>query len=266
MPTAANPASVFLASLFSDLGNWQFLLTNPVFLIMTLFNLWMLIDAIRREEWMWVVFIVIFPYINAILYFFLVYRAAPSATRGFELPGAHDRRRIKELQAQIHHLDKPHHHFQLGDIYFQQGKLDKAETCYRAALERDAEDIDTRAHLGQCLLRKKKPDEARPLLEKACAENPRHDYGHSMMALAETLTALGETDAAVATWQRVLQDHSYARARVQLAELFIQKQQTQQARAELTEVLADDLHAPAFQRRRERVWVRKARSLLKKLV
>ena len=40
------------------------------------------------------------------LYFFLVYRAAPSATQGFELPGANDRRRIKQLQAQIHHLDK----------------------------------------------------------------------------------------------------------------------------------------------------------------
>ena len=39
------------------------------------------------------------------------------------------------------------------------------------------------------------------------------------MALAETYTALGQTDAAIETWQRVLQDNAYARARVQLAEL-----------------------------------------------
>ncbi len=264
MLTAAHPTVLFFASLLSGLTGLDSLLVNPVFLVFSLFNLWMLIDAIRREEWIWAVFIFLFPYINAILYFFLVYRAAPSATRGFELPGAHSRRRIKELQAQIHHLDKAHHHSQLGDIYFQQGKLDKAEACYRAAIERDPEDIDTRSHLGQCLLRKKKPDEARPLLERVCLDNPKHDYGHSLMALAETQTALGEKDAAIATWKQVLEDHSYARARVQLAELYLHTQHPETARAELREVVADDAHAPAFQRRRERVWVRKAKWLLRK--
>src|SRR6266540_3481871 len=262
---AADPTNILFASLISDLSNWQFLLTNPAFLVMTAFQLWMFVDAVRREEWIWAVFIFIGFGVSALLYFFLVYRAAPSATRGFELPGAHHRRRIKQLQAQIHHLDKAHHHSQLGDIYFQQGKLDQAEACYRAALERDSEDIDTRAHLGQTLLRKRKPEEARPLLEKVCAENPKHDYGHSLMALAETLAALGETDASIATWQRVLQDHSYARARVQLAELHLLKQQPEQAKAELTEVVADDVHAPAFQRKRERVWVRKAKTLKRRL-
>src|SRR2546425_12285599 len=181
----------------------------------------MFIYAVRREEWIWAAFIFIGFGLSALLYFFLVYRAVPSATRGFELPGAHDRRRIKELQAQIHHLDKPHHHSQLGDIYFQQGKLDKAEACYRASLERDPQDIDTRAHLGQCLLRQKKPAEARPLLEAVCAENPKHDYGYSMMALAETLTALGEPEAAMKIWQQVTESHSYPRAKVQLAELYL---------------------------------------------
>src|SRR4029077_4247862 len=144
----------------------------------------------------WALFIFAFPGFGAFWYFFYVYRNSPSATRGFELPGAHDRKRIKELQAQSHHLDKAHHHSQLGDIYFQQGKLEKAEACYRAAMERDAQDIDTRAHFGQCLLRQKKPAEAKPLLVGVVAENPKHDYGFSQMALAETLTALGETDAA----------------------------------------------------------------------
>jgi len=265
MLTAVDSNAICFASLISDLANWQFLLTNPAFLVMTAFQVWMLVDAVRREEWIWAVFIFIGFGLSALLYFFLVYRAAPSATRGFELPGAHDRRRIKELQAQIHHLDKAHHHSQLGDIYFQRGKLDQAESCYRAALERDPEDIDTRSHLGQCLLRKKKPEEARPLLEKVCAENPKHDYGYSLMALAETQGALGETDAAITTWKRVLENHSYARARVQLAELFLQKQQSQPARTELREVVADDAHAPAFQRKRERVWVRRAGALMRKI-
>ena len=253
------------ASLLTNFADWNFLLTSPVWLAVTAFQVWMLVDAIRQREWIWALFILFGWGLSSILYYFFVYRAAPSATRGFELPGAHSRRRIKELQAQIYHLDKAHHHSQLGDIYFQQGKLAQAEACYRAALERDPQDIDTRAHLGQCLLRQKRAADARPLLEGVMREKPEHDYGHTMMAMAETLAALGETDNALLYWQHVTQNHSYPRAKVQLAELYLAKNQTDRARTELQGVVADDVHAPAFQRKRDRVWVARAKSLLRKL-
>lgn len=240
-------------------------INSPAALAFALFQLWMLVDAIRRKEWVWVLFLIVFPVFSSLWYFFMVYRGAPSATRGFELPGAHSRKRIRELQAQIHHLDKPHHYSQLGDIYFQQGKLDKADACYRAALERDSQDIDTRAHFGQCLLRQNKPQEARPLLEGVVAENPKHDYGHSLMALAETLAALGETDAAIATWRRVTDNHSYPRAKVQLAQLYAAKGENDLARAEIREVIDDDPHAPGFQRKRDRVWIKRAKKLARQL-
>jgi hypothetical protein len=246
-----------------DLDYLRALVTSPVFLLSAAFQIWMLIDALRRREWIWVVLIFFFSFLTALIYFFLVYRQAPAATRGFELPGAVDRRRIKELEAQIHHLDKPHHYLELGDIYFHQGKLSKAETAYRAAHERDSDDPDIRAHLGQCLLRQGRPEEARPLLERVCREVPQHDYGHSLMALAETLAAMGDLDGAIPVWQQVTEHHSYPRARVQLAELHLAKGQNDQARALLGEVLDDEPHAPAFQRRRDRVWVRRARRLLR---
>jgi tetratricopeptide (TPR) repeat protein len=250
---------------FLSVDHLYYLLSSPVALLLSLFQLWMLIDAIRQKEWVWALFILIGWGIAALWYYFTVYRAAPSSMRGFELPGAQNRRRIKELQAQIHHLDKAHHHYQLGDIYFQQGKLDQAEASYRASLERDAQDIDTRAHLGQCLLRQHKPAEARSLLEGVITENPKHDYGYSMMALAETLTALGDTDGALKLWQQVTENHSYPRAKVQLAQIYVARNQRDLARTELREAIADDEHAPAFQRKRDRVWVRRARGLMRKL-
>lgn len=242
-------------------------LAAMLWLVLVVFQVWMLVHAIRQREWIWAILIFIFPLINAVLYFFLVYRNTQSsgATSGFELPGAQNRKRIKELQAQIHHLDKAHHHSQLGDVYFQQGKLDQAEACYRASLERDAQDLDTRAHLGQCLLRLNRPAEARPLLEGVLTEKPEHDYGYTMMAQAETLMALGEIDNAILYWQHVTQNHSYPRAKVQLAELCAAKNLLDLARAELKDVLADDPHTPAFQRKRDRVWVRRAKALARKL-
>ena len=254
-----------MLDLLCDLFFIGYLITNPWALLIFGFQIWMFIDAIRRKEWIWALFIIIGFGFSAFFYYFAVYRGSPSATRGFELPGAHSRKRIKELEAQIHHLDNAHHHSQLGDVYFQGGKLAKAEACYRAALERESEDIDTRAHLGQCLLRLKRAAEAKPLLEGVVWQDPKHDYGHSMMALAETLSALGETDRAVALWKQITDNHAYPRARVQYAELLIARKEVEPARAVLKDVIADDPHAPAFQRRRDRLWTRKARSLLRKI-
>lgn len=231
--------------------------------LVLLFTLWMIIDAVRKGEWAWVVYMLIMPGLAAAWYFFYLFRGP--TMRGFELPGAHDRRRIKELQAQIHNLDHAHHHSQLGDVYFQQGKYEQAEACYRAAMQRDGNDPDTRAHFGQCLLRQKRAAEARPLLEGVLRENPKHDYNHTAMAYAETLAALGETDNAIKSWEYVVANNSYPRAKVQLAELYLAKNQPDLARAQLKDILADDPHAPAYQRQRDRVWVSRARSLMRKL-
>lgn len=252
-----------VASLLNRIENLEFLLTNPVWLAMTVFQIWMLVHALRNREWLWAFFIFIGSGFGAFWYFISVYRESDSA--GFELPGAQSRARIKELQAKIHHLDNAYHHFQLGDVYFQRGKFAEAEKCYRATLEREPKDLDARAHLGQCLQRMKQPAAARPLLEGVVSEQPDHDYGHTMMALAEALTALGETDNAILYWQHITKNHSYSRAKVQLAELYAVKNKPAEARAELKEVLSEDPHAPAYQRRRDRVWVRRAKSLIKRL-
>lgn len=230
-----------------------------------LFTLWMFIDAVRRGEYLWAVFIFFFSVLSAALYFFMVYRASGGgvALTGFELPGAADRRQIKVLLANIHHLDKPHHYLQLADIYFSQGKLDKAEESYRAAYQRDPEDEDIRAHLGNCLVRKGKAQEALPLLESVCAKNPKHDYGYTLMTLAETQAAVGQTDRAAATWEQVLSLYSYSRARVQYAQLLIQKKDYEKARKMLQEVIDDAPFVAKFQRKREKVWFNRAKDLLR---
>ncbi len=249
-------------------GGWHWLvplLASPVGLAVMVFQIWMLIHALRQREWLWAFFIIIGSGLGAFWYYFTVYRASGSGLSGFELPGAQSRARIRQLQAKIHHLDNAYHHFQLGDVYFQRGKLAVAEKCYRAALEREPNDIDARAHLGQCLLRLKRPAEARPLLDAVCRENYKHDFGHSLMAYAESLMALNETEAAFDIWRHVVENHAYARAKVQFAELCLAKKQPDLARAQLQDVISDDAHAPGFQRRRDRVWVRRAKQLVAQL-
>lgn len=240
---------------------------------MLVFQVWMLIDAVRRDEWIWALFIGLAVFywnsfgISAILYYFLVYRrytSGPSLS-GFELPGTFNRRRIRELEAKIHHLGNAQHYLELADIYFQQAKYDKAEETYREALKRDGQDIDIQAHLGQCLLRLGKAEEALDLLERVARQDPRHDYGFTLMALAETHMKLNSPDSAIQIWDRVLENHSYPRARVQLAELLVQQNELDRARAMLQETLTDEAHGPVFQRRRDRVWISRAKNLMRQI-
>ena len=112
-------------SLITRIGDFGFLLTSPVWLALTVFQVWMLIHALRNREWFWAFFIFVGYGLGAFWYYFSVYR--DSASTGFELPGAQSRARIQQLEAKIHHLDNAYHHFQLGDIYFQKGKFVEAE-------------------------------------------------------------------------------------------------------------------------------------------
>lgn len=253
------------ASLWWDISHPEVLLQNPLVLIGVIFSLWMAVDAIRRGEWIWAVCIVLFTVFSAILYFFMVYRpqgAAGGGSTGFELPGARDRARLKEIENRIHHLDHARDHLDLADHFFSKGKFEKAEASYRESLKRDPNDPDAIAHLGQCLLRLKRPAEAKPLLEQALAADPKHDYGHTQMALAETQAALGNPDQAIATWQQVLAHHGYARAKVQYAELLAAKGRADEARNLMRELIADDQHSPRFQRVRDKAWIRRAKKLL----
>lgn len=254
-----------LGFLLSDLANIRYWASNPFFWLGLIFQIWMLVDAIQREEWLWAVFILFFSVLTALIYFFLVYRPNPTPLPHFELPGASHRRRIRELHEQIARLDKAHLYLELGDIYFNQRKFERADAAYRAALEREPEDLDAQAHLGQSLLRENKLSEARPLLEKVCRVRPNHDYGESLMALAEIEQRLGQPDASIALWEQALEQHSYPKARVHLAGLYLQRGEPDRARSQLEEALADQAHAPEFQRKRERFWVREARRKLRKL-
>lgn len=249
--------------MFTDWSGW---ISTPMMWPFLAFHIWMLVDAVRREQWVWAVFIFLFPVLNDILYFFLVYRnAAALGTTGFELPGQQKRERIAELEKQIHLLDKAHHHLELADIRLRQGKFKLAEESYLRALEREPQDIDARAHYGQCLLRLGRTAEARTYLTAVCAENPKHDYGYSLMAFAEACMALGDADGAAAIWEQVIAQHSYARARVQFAELLAAKGQSERARKLAEEVLSEDKHAPRYQQRAEKPWVSRAQKLLRQL-
>lgn len=245
--------------------SWDWLRSggSPLTLLLFLWFIWMLIDAIKREEWLWVVFLILFPPLNTVLYFILVYLRSGGGSV-FSLPGSADRRRIRELEQKIRHLDNAHHYHELADLYFKQGRFSEAEKNYRAALDREPDDEETEAHLGRTLLALDRPGEARGYLENVCASNPRHDYGDTLIALGECLTRLNETSSARRIWEQAIEHHSYAQPRVRLAELLSatgDEADRDRACRLVEELLRDEGLSPDYQRRQEAEWINRARRL-----
>ena len=90
----------------SNLTDIDFWLSQPYMILVFAFQIWMLIDAVRRQEWLWAFWIFVGFGFGAVIYYFYYYRGSGgSLSSGFELPGAGSRQRIKELEAQIYHLD-----------------------------------------------------------------------------------------------------------------------------------------------------------------
>ena len=231
------------------------------------FQLWMAIDAARRQDWIWAAFNFFFIF-SAILYLFLVFLPSRGTAGsggggggGFELPGAASRKRIQELKSQIHHLDKAHHHMELGDVHMRRGKPEEAEASYRAAFERDPEDIDIRSRMGRILMTKE-PERAREFLEQVCAENAHHDYGGTLMCLAEIYRKLGRADDSIKAWEMVLGKNAYARAKVQLAELLLERGEKDRAHNLLKEAISEHEFAPKFAKASEKTWIKRAKGLL----
>ena len=71
-------------TVWDRVGLW---IHSPLTLVALAFYLWMLVDAVRRREWIWALFIFAFPGFGALGYFFCVFRGSPSATSGFRSGG-----------------------------------------------------------------------------------------------------------------------------------------------------------------------------------
>jgi len=104
-----------------------------------------------------------------------------------------------------------------------------------------------------------------PLSEGVCATNPKHDYGYTLMALAEAQAGAGQIDNAITTWRQVLTMYAYSRARVQYADLLIQKKEYAEARKQLQGVIDDYPYTPKFQQKKETIWLRRAESSMGKI-
>lgn len=224
----------------------------------------------NRPEGYWFWIILFFGPLGAIIYLFAVVMsdAKGAAIQGKVRSGMADRRRMRVLLAKAGAGEAlPYEFFELGEIQYKLRKYDLAANSLVESIKRAPENKDARFYLGLSLEKLGRFKEAGQQLEAIVVRDPQFKFNEAMLALARCYKGAGESQAAIAAYKRVLSQNNYTQARYELAELLIGAGEKEQAKTQLNQLIRDveTADVPAFKRRDDKKWVRKAKSLLSSL-
>ena len=102
-----------------------------------------------------------------------------------------------------------------------------------------------------------------PDLQHVVAKDPRYDYDRAAGLLADALAKSGQTEAAAAMFERVLLTSTLSETLVNYAEFLKSQGKLAEGREWAQRVLTRKKTLPAYLKRRERPWFRKAAALAK---
>jgi hypothetical protein len=102
-------------------------------------------------------------------------------------------------------------------------------------------------------------------LEEVVARDAKYDYHRAAGLLADTLGKTGQPDRAAALFADVTQVSTNSETQYNYASFLAGAGRTDEAREWAQRILAKKATMPAYLRRRERPWFRRAAALLKRL-
>jgi len=175
------------------------------------------------------------------------------------------RRRIKELEAAV--LDNPSigNYEELGDLYLDDRKFAKARECYDRVVNPRTESPDPFYRRALSEIELGDLQAAADDFAQVIKLDPKYDYHRAAGLQADTLGKLGRHDEAAARFAEVTQVSTLSETQYNYASLLATMGRADEAREWAQRVLAKKPTMPAYMRRRERPWFRKASALVKKL-
>jgi hypothetical protein len=216
----------------------------------------------RRPEPFWLFVILIGGWLGAFIY--IAAEVIPDAGL---LRGAVQvyprRKRIKFLEAAI--VDNPSvgNYEELGDLYLDDGRYAKARECFDRVIGSgtDAPDPYYRRALAEIELGDLQA--AVRDLARVVEIDPKYDYHRAMGLLAHVQGQLGNYQEAARRFAGVTEISTLSETQYNYAAFLAATGRVDEAREWARKILAKKPTMPAYMRRRERPWFRKAKALLK---
>jgi len=223
-----------------------------------------IIHFIRRRPdffWLWIILI---HWLGALVY--IVVEVIPDAglmRQSFKVFPR--RKRIHELEAAI--LDNPSagNYEELADLYLEEGNFARARECYDKAISSRTDSPDPFYRRGITEIEMGDFTAAIRDLERVVSKDPKYDFQRAAALLAHAYANTGEPAKAEALFQEVTKVSTASETYYNYACFLASQQRNTEAREWAQRILAKKPTMPAYQRRRERPWFRKASALLLRL-
>jgi hypothetical protein len=243
-----------LTGLFFTWGIWGILL-----------RLVALVHFIRRRPnfiWLWV--ILFLGPLGALVYIFAEVLPDFGLLRN-SFKAFPRRKRIRQLQMEIHDNPSSGNYEELGDLEMDEGKLQLARAAYDKAIAARSTTLDCFYRRGVCALLLGDATAALPDLEMAVQKDPGHDFYRAAGLLAHAYAKTGQNEKADAMFRQAVERSTLSETYLNYADFLAAQGRNAEARQFAQRVLDKKPTMPSYLRRRERPWFRRASSVLRRV-
>jgi len=218
----------------------------------------------RRPEQFWLWVIIIGGGLGALVYIIAEVIPDLGLLRGsFQVFPR--RKRIRYLEAAI--LDNPSigNFEELGDLYLEDGQFTRARDCFNRVLSSRPDSPDPYYRRALSAIELGDFTSAVDDLAHVVTMDPKYDYHRAAGLLAHALGRVGQQEAAAAHFAAVTETSTLSETQYNYARFLAATGRPAEAREWAQRILAKKPTMPAYMRRRERPWFRKAGALVKRL-
>jgi hypothetical protein len=215
----------------------------------------------RRPDTYWLFIILFLGWIGALVY--IVVEVIPDAgllRTSFQVFPR--RRRIHELERAI--LDNPSagNYEELGQLYLDDGDFSRARACYDKAISSRTDSVDPFYRRGVAEIELGDFSAAVPDLERAVAADADYDFHRAVALLAHAYAQTRQPEKGESLFQQATKISTSSETYYNYALFLHSQQRDEESRQWAQKILDKRPTMPAYQRRRERSWFRKAYALL----
>jgi hypothetical protein len=214
--------------------------------------------ARRRPDTYWIWIIIIGGPIGAIAYF-IVEGDFSGVRQSFKAPSR--RRRIAMLRAIVRDNPSAGNYEELGELLLEEKKWAEAKEAFDHALSSRTDSVHTFYFRGVAEFELGDNEAAIRDLQHVVSIEPKHDYSRAMCLLAQADARTGRTAEATALFDRLVASSTAPESLTAAAEFYIEQGRAAEAKEIVESILARRATMPAYQRRRDAKWLRKARQL-----
>lgn len=216
----------------------------------------------RRPDTFWLWIILMGGALGALVY--IVAEVVPDASLSSgPLKALPRRRSIRLLEAAI--VDNPAigNREELADLYLEDGKFARARELYDSIISPRMDAIDPFYRRGIAAIGMGDVAAAVPDLERVVAKDPKYDLHRALGLLAHANAHAGGTERAEALFQQATAISTLSETYYNYASFLAAQGRKSEARVWAQRILDKKPTMPAYLRRRERPWFRKAKALLR---